>query len=187
MTLTPSSMLPLGTPAPDFSLPDAVSGKTLSLNEIRSEKATVIFFICNHCPYVKHIAAALGKVAKKYQENHISFAGICSNDIAEYPEDHPDKLKDMALRHGYSFPYLFDASQATAKAYQAACTPDFYVFDKQLACVYRGRFDDSTPGNGKPVTGKDLCDALEAVLENRPVNASQMPSIGCNIKWKTES
>lgn len=184
MSLTPSTMLPLGTPAPDFKLEDSVSGKLISLSDIRSDLATVIFFICNHCPYVKHIQNALCQTVKKYQAKGISFAAINSNDILKYPDDSPERMREEAQKMGYTFPYLYDSTQEVAKLYHAACTPDLYVFDKNLACVYRGRFDESTPGNNKPVTGKDLCAALDALLSNKPVSSEQMPSVGCNIKWK---
>jgi thiol-disulfide isomerase/thioredoxin len=154
MALTPSSMLPLGTKAPAFKLLDVLSQKTLSLHDVRSDTATVILFICNHCPYVKHIQQKLTEVAKKYQAKGMSFIAINSNDVKNYPADSPDN------------------------------TPDLYVFDKDLACVYRGRFDESTPGNNKPVTGKDLCDALDNILAGKPVDPDQKPSVGCNIKWK---
>lgn len=181
---TPSNMLPLGTHAPDFKLPDVVSGKLISLGELRSDKGTVVMFICNHCPYVKHIQKKLVEVANHYQTQSFSFIAINSNDIKNYPADAPDKMQLEAEKHQYPFPYLFDATQSVAKSYQAACTPDFYVFDRDLACVYRGRFDDATPGNHQPVTGKDLIGALESILANRKVDAQQIPSLGCNIKWQ---
>jgi thiol-disulfide isomerase/thioredoxin len=184
MAETPSTMLPLGTIAPDFQLPDVVSGKQYDLIDLASEKATVIMFICNHCPYVKHIQDLLVELAKRYQKKGIHFIAINSNDVENYPADSPDKMKIEALNHHYSFPYLYDATQKVAKAYQAACTPDFYIFDKQLTCVYRGRFDEATPGNSHPVTGKDLTAALDAILENKAVTQDQKPSLGCNIKWK---
>ena len=184
MALTPSSMLPLGTPAPAFTLQDVISNQSISLSDVRSDIATVVIFMCNHCPYVKHIQHALAETAKKYQAKDICFIGINSNDIDTYPEDSPEHMRDAARQNGYSFPYLFDPTQRVAKAYQTACTPDFYVFDKNLACVYRGRFDESTPGNNKPVTGKDLTNALDALLAKKPVNPEQLPSVGCNIKWK---
>lgn len=184
MSLTPSIMLPLGTKAPLFTLHDTVSDTSVELSHLQSEIATVIFFICNHCPYVRHIQTELVAAAKKYQAKNIQFIAINSNDISAYPEDSPEKMQEQALQFDYPFPYLFDPTQAVAKSYQAACTPDFYIFDKNLACVYRGRFDDSTPGNNKPVTGQDLCAALDAILADKPVNAAQMPSVGCNIKWK---
>lgn len=184
MVKTASTMIPLGTKAPDFNLLDTVSEKKLSLNDLKSDKATVILFICNHCPYVKHIQAKLIDIANQYQKKGVSFIAISSNDIKNYPDDSPDRMKQEALTHRYPFPYLYDESQEIAKAYHAACTPDLYVFDKNLACVYRGRFDESTPGNAKPVTGKDLSMALDNLLSNRAIDPHQYPSVGCNIKWK---
>jgi len=183
MAETPSTMLPLGTLAPDFKLLDTRTGKQLSLQEIKSPIATVIMFICNHCPYVQHIQNKLVEVTHIYQEKGIIFIAISSNDVKNYPADSPENMHKEAIRHHYTFPYLYDETQEVAKAYQAACTPDFYVFDQQLACVYRGRFDDATPGNNNPVTGKELTHALEQILANKPVNQNQMPSVGCNIKW----
>lgn len=184
MALTPSSMLPLGTKAPDFSLLDTRTGEKLSLNKLKSDIATVMMFICNHCPYVIHIQQKLANVAMEYQKKGVSFIAISSNDISVRPEDGPLHMKEEADKHHYTFPYLYDQTQDVAQAYQAACTPDFYIFDKHLACVYRGRFDDATPGNGRPVTGKDLTDALDAILDGKPVNPDQQPSHGCNIKWR---
>lgn len=184
MALTPSSMLPLGTKAPEFCLLDTRTGKELSLDELKSDIATVIMFICNHCPYVIHIRNKLAEIAQEYQKNGVSFIAISSNDIETRPEDGPEYMKKEAELHHYQFPYLYDDTQEIAKAYQAACTPDFYVFDKNLACVYRGRFDDATPGNGQPVTGKDLTDALDAILAGKEVSTDQKPSHGCNIKWR---
>lgn len=184
MALTPSTMIPLGSMAFDFSLPDVRSGKTLSLHELKSDKATVIMFICNHCPFVKHIQKKLAEVAKIYHSKGVQFIAISSNDIAVKPDDGPEKMCAEAEKWDYVFPYLYDEDQSVAKAYQAACTPDFYVYDRHLKCVYRGRFDEATPGNEKPVTGKDLCAALDSVLAGKAVNADQKPSVGCNIKWK---
>ncbi len=184
MALTPSTMLPLGTQAPDFALPDTVSNATISLNDIKSDVATVIMFICNHCPYVKHIESQLADVANEYEAKNVNFVAISSNDIENYPEDSPQKMKEFANINGFSFPYLYDESQQTAKNYQAACTPDFYIFDGDLKCVYRGRFDESSPGKTVPVTGKDLRDALDSVIAGKAVNPEQIPSMGCNIKWK---
>jgi thiol-disulfide isomerase/thioredoxin len=184
MAETPSRMLPLGTKAPLFTLLDTITEKKMSLNDLKSDIATVIMFICNHCPYVKHIQPDLLKVAKEYQEKGIHFIAICSNDAESYPADAPSQMKITAEKNHYSFPYLHDETQDIAKAYQAACTPDFYVFDKHLACVYRGRFDDATPGNQYPVTGKDLKNALDHILEGKSVPTDQRPSVGCNIKWK---
>lgn len=184
MARTPSNMLPLGTSAPEFKLPDTISGKTLSLNELKSDKATVIMFICNHCPFVKHVDEGIVSLAKDYQAKGVSFVAISSNDVENYPQDSPELMKEEAEKVGYTFPYLYDKTQAVAKAYDAACTPDFYVFDKDLKCAYRGQLDDSRPGNGKPVTGQDLRAALDEILEGKEVSAPQIPSLGCNIKWK---
>ncbi|HXG27883.1 MAG TPA: thioredoxin family protein [Nevskiales bacterium] len=184
MALTPSTMLPLGTRAPDFRLPDTVSGRVLALSELKSDRATVVMFICNHCPYVKHVNPELIRLARDYQPKGVSFIAISSNDAANYPEDAPEKMRETAQRLGYPFPYLYDESQDVARAYQAACTPDLYVFDGNLQLVYRGRLDGSTPGNEVPLTGQDLRAALDAVLAGRPVNPDQKPSMGCNIKWK---
>lgn len=184
MAQTPSNMIPLGTQAPDFTLLDTKSGSLVSLNEIKSDKATVIMFICNHCPYVKLIQTKLVEIANQYQAKGIQFVAISSNDIETYPQDGPEHMRIEAETHRYPFPYLFDYTQEVAKAYQAACTPDFYIFDGQLACVYRGRFDDATPGNQKTVTGADLQSALNAILANKPIDSDQKPSLGCNIKWR---
>lgn len=177
-------MMPLGTTAPSFTLLDTVSGKTLSLDSLKSDKGTVVMFICNHCPYVQHVISKVIEVAKNYQTKGIAFIAISSNDVENFPADSPNKMKENAITHGFTFPYLYDENQDVAKSYNAACTPDFYVFDKKLACVYRGRFDDATPGNKSPVTGKDLIAALDHLLSDTPVNSDQIPSIGCNIKWK---
>ncbi len=184
MVLTPSTMMPLGTKAPDFTLFDTISDKEMSLADIKSNEATVILFICNHCPYVKHINHQLVKLANEYIAKGVSFAAISSNDVENYPDDSPVKMKALAQQLNYPFPYLYDESQAVAKAYGAACTPDIFVFDKYLSCVYRGRFDESTPGNDKPVTGNDLRNALDSILAGKPVSDEQVPSMGCNIKWK---
>ena len=158
--------------------------KILSLEDVKSDIAIVVMFICNHCPYVKHIQPKLVEVAKKYKDKGINFIAINSNDVENYPADHPTKMKLEAEKHDYPFPYLFDETQTVAKAYQAACTPDFYVFDDNLHCIYRGRFDDSTPGNNNPVTGKELSEVLENILVGKPLHPDQKPSVGCNIKWK---
>lgn len=184
MAVTPSNMLPLGTKAPNFTLLDTVSNKQLTLDTLKSDKATVIMFICNHCPYVKHIQQQLVTMVKKYQSKGITFIAINSNDVKNYPDDSPENMRVTAEEYGYSFPYLYDETQSVAKAYQAACTPDFYVFDANLDCVYRGRFDDATPGNNNPVTGKELSQALDQLLSNQPISSTQNPSVGCNIKWK---
>lgn len=184
MAETPSVMIPLGTTAPSFSLQDAVSGKKMTLGELKSDIATVIAFICNHCPYVKHIQTKFVDVANHYQKRGVKFIAISSNDAKNYPQDGPEFMKKEAEKFQYPFPYLYDETQEVAKSYQAACTPDFYIFDKNLNCVYRGRFDNSTPGNGQPVTGKDLTEALDNILMDKPVNPNQQHSLGCNIKWK---
>ena len=187
MARTPSNMLPLGTKAPEFTLQDTISGATLSLHTTRGEIGTVIAFICNHCPYVKHINPALVRLAVEYQRKGIAFLAISSNDIIGYPEDSPELMHQTALREGYSFPYLYDESQEVARAYNAACTPDFYLFNAELQLVYRGQLDDSRPGNGIPVTGADLEQAIAHLIQGRSVSEDQKPSLGCNIKWKTVS
>ena len=184
MALTPSNMIPLGTTAPDFTLPDAVSGNDMNLEQLKSDKATVIMFICNHCPYVKHVQKGLVELANDYISKSVSFIAINSNDVDNYPDDSPENMKKDAERFGYPFPYLFDESQQIAKAYDASCTPDFYIFDAELKLVYRGQMDDSRPGNGRPVTGKDIRKALDQILEGQSLSPDQIPSIGCNIKWK---
>lgn len=184
MAETPSVMIPLGTPAPEFNLLDTSTGKTLSLTELKSTQATVILFICNHCPYVKHIQPKLLEIVKTYQQKGVSFIAINSNDAENYPADSPEKMKEEAKQKGFTFPYLYDETQQVARAYQAACTPDIYVFDQNLKCVYRGCFDESTPGNGKEVNGKDLSEALNNLLTGKPIHSEQKPSVGCNIKWK---
>ncbi|HWX21309.1 MAG TPA: thioredoxin family protein [Candidatus Binatia bacterium] len=183
MVAVNSTMLPLGTQAPEFRLP-ATSGKTVSHADFKGASALVVVFMCNHCPFVKHVRTGLAQLARDYQSRGVAMVGISSNDVANYPEDSPAKMAAEAKSAGYIFPYLYDESQEVAKAYRAACTPDFYVFDKDQRLVYRGQLDDSRPGNGIPVTGKDLRAALEAVLAGKPVSATQKPSIGCNIKWK---
>ncbi len=177
-------MLALGTPAPEFSLPDVVSGTTISLANYADAPALLVIFMCNHCPYVKHVADQIAQLAREYQARGVAIVGINANDVEEYPEDSPEHMLDEAKRRGYSFPYLYDETQEVAKAYQAACTPDFYVFDKDHRLAYRGQMDDSRPNNGIPVTGRDLRAALDAVLAGRPVTRNQKPSLGCNIKWK---
>lgn len=183
MVATNSTMLPLGTPAPDFQLPDP-SGKAYSLADFPGAKALVIAFICNHCPYVKHLRSGLAALGREYQPRGVAIVGISSNDVERYPADSPARMAEEAKAAGYTFPYLVDESQAVAKAYRAACTPDFFVFDGSRRLVYRGQFDDSRPGNNRAVTGRDLRNALEAVLAGRSVDPHQTPSLGCNIKWK---
>lgn len=184
MALTASNMLPLGTTAPNFNLRDAVTNNYYSLDDLKSTKATVIMFICNHCPFVIHLNREMVDIAYRYKNEGVSFIAINSNDVENYPEDAPDKMSIVAKVLKYPFPYLFDKRQEVAKAYDAACTPDFYVFDGQMKLAYRGRLDGSSPGNGVPITGEDLRDALDNILSNQPVNADQKSSMGCNIKWK---
>jgi peroxiredoxin len=187
MSRTPSNMLPLGTKAPDFKLLDTVTEKMMDLEGLQGEKGTVILFICNHCPFVKHINSAICKVAREYQVKGITFIAISSNDIVNYPQDSPHLMNLTAQKEGYPFPYLYDPTQEVARNFDAACTPDFYVFDAALKLVYRGQFDDSRPGNGIAVTGNDLKNALDALLVGRPISLLQKPSIGCNIKWAATS
>lgn len=185
MALTESNMMPLGTAAPGFSLPDTVSGQTIDLQTIAAgKKAVVVMFSCNHCPYVLHVNPEIVRVANDYLPLGVGFVAISSNDVEKYPADAPDKMTELAREAGYSFPYLYDATQAVARAYEAACTPDIYVFDQDLKLAYRGRLDDSRPSNGKPLTGADLRAALDAVLAGESPNPKQYPSAGCNIKWK---
>ena len=184
MALTPSTMLALGTKAPDFSLPEVVSGKRVMLSDFQNKKAMLVMFICRHCPYVQHVQQELGRLGQDYQNKDIGIVAISSNDAKNYPEDAPKKLKEMAKELGFCFAYCYDESQEVAKAFTAACTPDFFLYDEKRKLVYRGQLDDSRPGNGKPVTGKDLRAAIDAVLNGRVVNPIQRPSIGCNIKWK---
>ena len=184
MALTPSRMLALGTPAPDFDLLDVVSGKRMSLQTFAGKEALLVMFICRHCPYVQHVKHALARLGRDYAAGSVGIVAISANDVANYPDDAPDKLKAMAQEEGFVFPFCYDQTQAVAKAYTAACTPDFFLFDRQRRLVYRGQLDDSRPGNGKPVTGRDLRQALDAVLAGHAVNPQQQPSIGCNIKWK---
>lgn len=176
-------MLPLGTTAPDFQLPDT-EGKTVSLADFKSAPALLVLFICNHCPYVKHIRAGLADLARDYKKRGAAIVAINANDVKNYPDDSPEKMKQEVKSAGYVFPYLYDESQRVAQAYRAACTPDIFLFDKNRKLAYRGQFDDSRPGNGRPVTGRDLRAALDAVLAGKPAPEPQVPSIGCNIKWK---
>jgi peroxiredoxin len=176
-------MLPLGTQAPGFGLPD-VGGKKISLSDFKDARGLVVAFMCNHCPYVKHISSGLAQLARDYLPRGVGIVGINSNDVANYPADSPARMAAEAKAAGYLFHYLYDESQEVAKAYHAACTPDIYLFDQHKALVYRGQFDDSRPGNGIPVTGKDLRSALEALLAGKPISPQQKASIGCNIKWK---
>jgi peroxiredoxin len=183
MALTPSTMLKLGTPAPRFRLPDT-EGRLLSLEDFKDAPALLVIFMCNHCPYVKHIRTGVAAFAREFQSKGLAVVGINANDAAKYPDDSPEKMVDEVAMAGYTFPYLYDESQETAKIFQAACTPDFFLFDKKRKLVYRGQFDDSRPGNNVPLTGKDLREAVTAVLAGKAVNPDQKPSIGCNIKWK---
>ena len=184
MSLTPSNMLPLGTKAPSFNLIDAITNQPISFSNIAGEKGTVVMFICNHCPFVKHINEELVRLANDYRVLGFGFVAISSNDIEKYPQDSPAQMWKVARKHNYTFPYLFDETQEIAKAYDAACTPDFYLFDTNNRLIYRGQLDNSRPGNGIPVNGRDLREALDNVLNNNKQREDQKPSIGCNIKWK---
>ncbi|GAA4815558.1 thioredoxin family protein [Litoribaculum gwangyangense] len=184
MARTPSNMVPLGTKAPEFKLYDTVSKKMVSLRELKGKQGTVIMFICNHCPFVIHINSQLVAIANEYSKKDLSFIAISSNDVVNYPQDSPEKMTIHAKENNYPFPYLYDETQEVAKAYDAACTPDLYVFDDHLKLTYRGQLDDSRPGNGLPVTGKDLRHALNCLITNKENTEPQKPSIGCNIKWK---
>lgn len=184
MSKTPSNMLPLGTIAPNFALKDVTTNQLVKLWDDKTYIGTVIMFICNHCPFVRHINSELTRLANDYMAKNMRFIAISSNDITNYPDDSPENMQITAQEEHYPFPYLFDETQEVAKAYNAACTPDFYLFDANLALVYRGQLDDSRPGNGIPVTGDCLRDALECLLHNKAVNTAQKPSLGCNIKWK---
>ncbi|UII75135.1 thioredoxin family protein [Flagellimonas sp. HMM57] len=184
MARTPSNMLPLGTKAPSFNLLDTVTDKFRSLEELKGGNGTLIMFICNHCPFVIHVSPEISKMGKEYQDKGIHFIAISSNDVVNYPQDAPHLMKLKAKEEEYSFPYLYDESQEVAKAYDAACTPDFYLFNAQSELVYRGQLDDSRPGNGIPVTGSDLRNAMDSLLNRKAISAHQKPSIGCNIKWK---
>ena len=183
MVRTPSTMLPLGTIAPDFSLPN-VDGRIVDFAAAAGPKGTVVMFICNHCPFVKHVADELARLGHEYLPRGIGFAAISSNDVATHPADSPEQMVHEAEERGYPFAYLYDETQEAAKAYHAACTPDFYLFDAGRKLVYRGQLDPSRPGSGVPVTGSDLRGALEALLSGGPPVAEQIPSLGCNIKWK---
>ncbi len=184
MVLTPSTMVPLGSPAPDFNLKDTVSGSVFSLASFASHRALLVMFICRHCPYVQHIKDGLTALDKDYRGKGLAVAAVSANDAENYPDDAPESLKIFAKEQGWSFPFLYDPTQEIAKKYTAACTPDFFLYDAKRKLVYRGQMDDSRPGNGKPVTGKDLRAAIDACLAGRPAPAEQKASIGCNIKWK---
>ncbi len=183
MALTNSTMLALGTAAPDFQLPEVTSGQTISLATFAEKKALLVMFICRHCPFVKHVQNELANLGKDYSPKEVGILAISSNSVKTHPQDAPDQLKEMVQELGLNFPYCYDETQEVAKKYTAACTPDFFVFDSDRKLVYRGQLDDSRPSNGKPVTGSDLRAALNAVLANQPVSSQQQPSIGCNIKW----
>ena len=184
MALTPSTMLDLGTKAPDFKLPDVVSGNTISLNTFSDRKALLVMFICRHCPFVKHVQQELAKIGKDYADRSLAIVAISANDVANYPDDSPENLKKMAQELDFNFSLCYDETQEVAKTYTAACTPDFFLFDRNRILVYRGQLDGSRPNNDIPVTGKDLRSAFDAVLDDNEVNLDQKPSIGCNIKWK---
>jgi peroxiredoxin len=184
MAETPSTMLPLGTKAPDFRLRDP-GGSWVSSDDFKEAPALLVIFMCNHCPFVQHIRAEFAELAEEYQRRRVAIVGINSNDVENHPEDSPEKMAEEVKKIGYTFPYLYDETQEVAKAYHAACTPDLFLFDRNRSLVYRGQFDDSRPGNNKPVTGRDIRAALDAVLAGRPVPPDQKASVGCNIKWKT--
>lgn len=177
-------MLPIGTAAPDFQLPDVVSGESISLDRFKDKKALLVMFICRHCPFVKHVQRELAQIGKDYASKSLGVVAISSNDASAYPDDSPTSLREMATELGFNFPFCYDESQDSARAYDAACTPDFFVFDAGRRLAYRGQLDDSRPGNGIPVTGRDLRAAINALLNDQPVDANQKPSIGCNIKWR---
>ncbi len=184
MALTPSNTFEKGAIAPNFSLIDTISDKQISLSDVKGTHGTVVFFICNHCPFVLHVNEQLVQLAKDYQSKGIGFVAISSNDVVNYPQDGPDKMKVHAQEVGYPFPYLYDETQEVAKAYDAACTPDLYIFDKELRSVYHGQLDGSRPGNGIPVTGADMRSVLDSLLQGIPYKGAERPSMGCNIKWK---
>lgn len=184
MARTPSTMTALGTRASDFSLTNVVSGKKDTLQEVKGKKGTLIMFICNHCPFVKHVNDELVKIGREFPAKGISVVAISSNDVKTHPDDSPDKMKQVAEELGYVFPYLYDESQEVARHYDASCTPDFFLYDSDLMLVYRGQLDDSRPGNNIPVTGRDLRTAMNTLLEGKTISTDQKPSLGCNIKWK---
>jgi peroxiredoxin len=184
MARTESAMLALGTPAPPFTLPDVVSGHTITLADLRGSRGLLVMFLCSHCPFVKHLEQSIAQFARDYAASGLTIVAVSSNDAEAYPDDGPAGLKEQALRLGFPFPYLYDASQAVARSYDATCTPDFFLFDASHRLVYRGQFDTSRPGNGISPTGEDLRRAVDALLAGRPISADQRPSVGCNIKWK---
>ena len=184
MARTPSTMVPLGTSAPDFALPDTISGRTMKLQDFKQKKALLVIFLCNHCPFVIHVREGLVALGRDYEKSDLAIVAISANDPETHPDDAPDKLGSESKRHGYRFPVLFDETQEVAKAFRAACTPDFFLYDAKRQLVYRGQLDGSRPGNDVPVTGADLRGAIDAALAGKPVAAKQSPSIGCNIKWR---
>ena len=184
MSLTPSNMVPLGNLMPDFLLLDVVNNKYLGSQEFAKAQCLVVMFICNHCPYVLHLQSQIVVIAHKYLQQNIAFVAISANDVTSHPDDAPEKMREMALRVGYPFPYLYDETQEVARAFDAACTPDFYLYNRQRQLVYRGQFDDARPGNQRPVTGKDLANALDQLVKGGDISPIQVPSSGCNIKWK---
>lgn len=184
MANTESTMIPLGTLAPDFKLMDTNSNDEFTFADVKGEKGTLIFFICNHCPFVHHVMEEIIMIANDYRVQGLGMAAICSNDVLQYPQDDPEMMTEFAFQHKFEFPYLYDETQEVAKAYDAACTPDFFLFNNRNQLVYRGQLDDSRPGNGIPLSGSDLRGAIDSVLYNRIVNPVQKPSMGCNIKWK---
>ena len=184
MARTETKQIPLGFKAPEFDLPDVVSGEAKTIDQLKGSEATVVMFICNHCPFVVHVREELVRLANNYIPQGVAFIAISSNDISTHPADSPEKMKVLALEVRFPFPYLYDETQEVAKAYDATCTPDLSIFDADMCCVYRGQLDDSRPGNGVTVTGKDIRAALNSILNGQPVTADQQPSIGCNIKWK---
>lgn len=184
MSLTPSTMLELGTRAPDFELRDVSTGQIISLSDFEGGKGLLVLFMCAHCPFVKHVETEFARIGTDYEGQGLGIVGISANDAENYPDDAPEKLAEQADRVGFVFPYLHDDSQATAKAYRAACTPDIFLFDENLELVYRGQLDNSRPGNDQPVTGKDLRAAIDALLAGEPISEDQYPAVGCNIKWK---
>lgn len=186
MARTPSHMIPLGTPAPNFELLDVVSGNIIRLEQGQPPVGTVVMFICNHCPFVRYIQPELVRLTTEYLAKGIRFLAISANDASQYPEDGPEHMREVAEELGYSFPYLYDETQETARAYEAACTPDFFIYDQELKLVYRGQLDDARPGNDQPLNGKDMRAALDALIAHQPVSPLQKPSLGCNIKWKME-
>jgi len=183
MSRTPSTMVPLGTPAPDFALPD-LDGELVRRSDFEGAPALLVMFICNHCPYVVHVRDAMTRLAREYQARGVAVVGIQPNDVVRYPDDAPERMRAVAAEHGFTFPYLYDETQEVAKAYRAACTPDFFLYDGDGRLAYRGQMDKARPGNGEPVDGADLTRAVDAVLAGQPVTDEQWPSMGCNIKWK---